>query len=113
LQKVYIHQYRKESGISELTWDSVLEQTAKYTATSFAEGVAPISDSTCLLVGRQCSSATNAQEAVSDWIEGNKYIRSESNDLLDDKYTQIGGALYYLPNGSESGYHYFWIVCLR
>lgn len=109
----YINQYRTQSGINELTWDSGLEQVAQNVATSFATGGQPDGDFSYLLIGRQCNGAQNAQRAVSDWMTGNDYIPSESDSLLNSGYTQIGGALYYLPNGNEYGYHYFWVVCLR
>lgn len=108
----YINQYRTQSGINELTWNSDLEQIAQNVATSFATGGQPSGDFSCLLIGRQCNGAKNAQRAVSDWITGNDYIPSEADNLLNSNYTQVGGALYYLPNGNEYGYHYFWVVCL-
>lgn len=37
----------------------------------------------------------------------------ESEKLLNAAYTKMGGALYYLPNGNEYGYHYFWVICLQ
>lgn len=109
----HINQYRTQSGISELTWDSGLEQEAQNIATAFATGGMPVGDMTYIVVGRQCNGAKNAQRAVSDWITGNDYIPSEADSLLNSGYTQMGGALYYLPNGNQYGYHYFWIVCLR
>lgn len=46
-------------------------------------------------------------------MTGNKYILSEADKLLNEDITKMGGALYYLPDGNECGYHYFWIVCLN
>lgn len=109
----YINQYRLESGISELAWDSSLEQAAQNIATAYATGTGASGNDWFITVGRQCNGAKNAQRAVSDWITGNDYIPSESELLLSSEYTQIGGALYYLPNGNEYGYHYFWVICLR
>lgn len=109
----YINQYRLESGISELAWDSSLEQAAQNIATAYATGTGASGDGWFMTVGRQCNGAKNAQRAVSDWITGNDYIPSESEILLNYEYTQIGGALYYLPNGNEYGYHYFWVICLK
>lgn len=39
-------------------------------------------------------------------IEQPDYIPSEKASLLNPEYTRMGGALYYLPNGNEYGYHY-------
>lgn len=109
----YINQYRTEAGVGELAWDSELEQVAQNIATSYATEISgEIVGLDFWLIGRQCNGAKNAQRAVSDWITGNDYIPSEADYLLDASITQMGGALYYLPDGNEYGYHYFWIVCL-
>lgn len=109
----YINQYRTQAGVGELVWDSSLEQVVQNIATTYATSGELIGDFSCVMVGRQCNGAKNAQKVVSDWITGNDYIPSEAESLLNAGLTQIGGALYYLPNGNEYGYHYFWIVCLR
>lgn len=110
----YINQYRIEAGVGELAWDSELEQAAQNIATSHATGIGwGIAELDFWPIGRQCNGAKNAQRAVSDWITGNDYIPSEAGYLLDAGITQMGGALYYLPDGNEYGYHYFWVVCLR
>ena len=109
----YINEYRTEAGVGELAWDSELEQVAQNIATSYATEISgEIVGLDFWLIGRQCNGAKNAQRAVSDWITGNDYIPSEADYLLDASITQMGGALYYLPDGNEYGYHYFWIVCL-
>lgn len=109
----YVNQYRSNAGVSELIWDSNLEQTAQNIATMFATGGYTEVDSSIMFIGRQCNGAKNAQRAVSDWMTGNAYIPSESENLLNAGYTQMGGALYYLSNGNEYGYHYFWVICLQ
>lgn len=109
----YVNQYRADAGVTTLEWNSELEQTAQNLASMFATGTSVIVDDTCHIIGRQCNGAKNAQKAVSDWITGNAYIPSESAHLLNAGYTQMGGALYYLPNGNEYGYHYFWVICLQ
>lgn len=108
----YINQYRIEAGLSELTWNANLEQEAKNIATNYATGEVTTIYGIFHVIGRQCNGAKNAQTAVSDWINGNSYIPSETEYLLSVNFTQIGGALYYLPNGNEYGYHYFWVICL-
>lgn len=109
----YINQYRVEAGVGTLTWNSDLEQTAQSFVTAYVTGETAMSDGTYWVVGRQCNGAKNAQKAVSDWITGNAYIPSEAEMLLNEDFTEMAGALYYLPDGNEYGYHYFWIVCLR
>lgn len=110
----YINQYRVAKGVNELVWNGDLERTAQALAD-------PSSDKQdvfinlmfCYPIGRQCNGAKTAQKAVSDWIEGNQWIPSESDALLNNDFTQMGGALYYYPNGNEYGYHYIWYVCLQ
>ena len=110
----YINQYRIEAGVEELAWDSELEQVAQNITASYATDISgEIVGLDFWLIGRPCNGVKNAQRAVSDWITGNDYIPSEADYLLDASITQMGGALYYLPDGNEYGYHYFWIVCLR
>lgn len=108
----YINQYRTAAGVNELAWNQELEQIAQ----AFAEPSQLENQDTlisCQLIGRQCNGAKTAQRAVSDWIEGNQWVSSESGRLLNSEYTQMGGALYYYPNGNAYGYHYIWIVCLQ
>lgn len=108
----FINQYRAESGVASLTWNTNLEQEAQNLARKFATGEGDVGFGYYHVIARQCNGAKNAQRAVSDWITGNDYIPSESGSFIDANYTQIGGALYYLPNGNEYGYHYFWVICL-
>lgn len=107
----YLNQYRAETGINELTWNSDLEQVAQ----DFAKAATTYSPVTsvgefCIII-RQCNGIINAQEIVSDWITVNDY--DHSKELLSSDYAQMGGALYYLPNGNENGYHYFWVICMK
>lgn len=108
----YVNQYRAEAGISPLTWNANLEQDAQMFARHIATGEGDIPFALYYVIMRQCNGAKNAQRAVSDWITGNDYIPSEADYILNEGYTSIGGALYYLPNGNEDGYHYFWVLCL-
>lgn len=108
----YVNQYRIDAGVSELVWNSDLEQEAQNLATSFASGDAVSGFSVSYPIGRQCNGIESAQRAVSEWMTGNAYIPSEADALLHTDFTQMGGALYYLPNGNEFGYHYFWVICL-
>lgn len=108
----YVNQYRAEAGISPLTWNANLEQDAQMFARHFATGEGDIPIALYCVIGRQCNGAKNAQRAVSDWITGNDYVSSEADCILSEEHTRIGGALYYLPNGNEDGYHYFWVLCL-
>ena len=110
---LYINQYRTENGLEELIWNDDLEREAQYIASVYAVDGAQPAGNGYHIIGRQCNGAKNAQKAVSDWISGNSYILSEAGCLLSADYTQIGGALYYLPDGNEYGYHYFWIICLK
>lgn len=110
----YINQFRIEAGVGELSWDSNMEQAAQNNASNAANFGRPMeSDGSYYSIGRRCNGAKNAQRAVSDWIYGNAYVVSEKEQLLNSNYTQMGGALFYLTNGDEYGYHYFWVVCLR
>ena len=111
----YINQYRTAAGVNELVWNDELEQTAQALAEPSQSGNqdALINLWVCYPIGRQCNGAKTAQKAVSDWIEGNQWIPSESDALLNGDFTQMGGALYYYPNGNEYGYHYMWWVCLQ
>lgn len=109
----FVNQYRSEAGVAALAWDSSLEQTAQNFASMFATGGLIEADPSIVFIGRQCNGAKNAQRAVSDWMTGNAYIPSESENLLNAGYTQMGGALYYLSNGNEYGYHYFGVICLQ
>lgn len=111
----YINQYRATAGVNELVWNEELEQTAQALAEpSQSENQdALINLWFCCPIGRQCNGAKTAQKAVSDWIEGNQWVPSESDVLLSSDFTQMGGALYYYPNGNEYGYHYIWWVCLQ
>lgn len=109
----YINQYRTDAGVPRLEWNSDLEQTAQNYASKFAFGSSVITDNTYHTIGRQCNGAKNAKKAVDDWMTGNDYIPSESANLLNVEFTQMGGALYYLSNGNEYGYHYFWVICLQ
>lgn len=111
----YINQYRVAAGVNELAWNGDLEQTAQALAEpSQSENQdALINLWFCYPIGRQCNGAKTAQRAVSDWIEGNQWVPSESEVLLSGDFTQMGGALYYYPNGNEYGYHYIWWVCLQ
>lgn len=109
----YLNQYRVEIGVNELTWNSDLERVAQ----DFAKAATTYSPVTsvgefCIII-RQCNGIINAQEIVSDWITGNDYIQSESKKILNSAYEQMGGALYYLPDGNENGYHYFWVICMK
>lgn len=61
------------------------------------------------LIGYQSKSDKNAQEAVLYFMRGDG---SSVNDLLNANFTQMGGALYCLPDGNEDGYHYFWVISL-
>lgn len=108
----YVNQYRAEAGISPLTWHANLEQDAQMFARHFATGEGDIPIALYCVIGRQCNGAKNAQRAVSDWITGNDYVSSEADCILSEEHTRMGGALYYLPNGNEDGYHYFWVLCL-
>jgi uncharacterized protein YkwD len=107
----YINQYRLDNDIEGLVLDSELEQLAQSLATNYAnnEDIYEILLYPC--INRRCNGAKNAEKAVSDWITGNDYISSEKDTLLSSDFTKIGGALYYMPDGDENGYHYFWIVC--
>lgn len=109
----YINNHRKKNNISNLKWSSNLEKKAKKIAAAFAKGKNISGTYSYLIIGRQCNGAKNAKKAVSDWMTGNTYIPSESKDLLNTDFTEIGGALYYLPKGNKYNYHYFWIVCLK
>ena len=109
----YVNQYRTEAGVNELTWDADLEQKAQSLATARAKNEYVTLEGYFYSIGRQCNGAKNAQKAVADWITGNDYIPSEANYILSSDYTQMGGALYYLPDGNEFGYHYIWYICLR
>lgn len=111
----YINQYRTAAGVNELVWNDELEQIAQALAEPSQSGNqdALINLWVCYPIGRQCNGAKTAQKAVSDWIEGNQWIPSESDALLNGDFTQMGGALYYYPNGNEYGYHYMWWVCLQ
>ena len=102
----YINNYRKKNGIADLKWNVIPEKEAKKIAKQFAQSK-PTIRSQLQLVARRCNGANNAEKVVSDWINGNKYIPSESNKLLKKEYTTIGGALYYLPDGDKNNYHYF------
>lgn len=106
----YINNYRGKKGLSELKWNIIPEKEAKKIAKQFAQSKSTIK-SQLQLVARRCNGAKNAEKVVSDWINGNQYIPSESNKLLKKEYTTVGGALYYLPNGDKYNYHYFWVVC--
>lgn len=110
----YINQERQKVGIEDLVWNSDLVLKAQNIVTQYVEfGDILIIDDSFYVIGRQCNGAKNAETAVSHWITGNNWIPSEAENLLNSNYTQIGGALYYLPNGNEYGYHYFWIICLQ
>lgn len=108
----YINQYRTELGISPLVWNDNLEYEAQYDAMHKATGEGTPRFGYFHTIARRCNGAKTAQEAVSDWMTGNDYIPSEADFLLNEGYTEVGGALYYLPNGDENGYHYFWVLCL-
>lgn len=108
----YINQNRIEAGLAELTWNSELELEAQYLALNYATGNGILGFRNSYVIGRQCNGAKDASMAVSDWMTGNNYIPSEAEYLLSQDFTQLGGALYYLPDGNEYGYHYFWVICL-
>ena len=111
----YINQYRAAAGVGELTWNGNLEQVAQALAgpSQFEDENVLAYLLACYPIGRQCNGAKTAQRAVSDWIEGNQWVTSEADALLSSDFTQMGGTLYYYPNGNEYGYHYVWWVCLH
>ena len=106
----HVNKYRSDAGVSALSWNSNLGSDAESFARSWAgEGNAVVF---CTNIARQCNGAKSASKAVSDWMEGNAYVPSYSATLLSSQYTQIGGAMCYLPEGNEYGYHYFWCILL-
>ncbi len=111
----HVNQQRMNAGVSLLTWNNNLEQIAQKWAEMCAlntEGSVE-AEFPFVLIGRQCNGAKSSSKAVLDWITGNAYIPSEAEKLLSSDYTEMGGALYYLSNGNEYGYHYFWVICLK
>lgn len=109
----YVNKHRKDAEINALNWDTDLERIAQSLSALYSTGLAIQGRDSFYMIGRQCNGAKNAKKAVSDWITGNDYIPSEKASLLNPEYTRMGGALYYLPDGNEYGYHYFWIICLE
>ena len=109
----YVNKHRKNAEISALNWDTDLERIAQSLSALYSTGLAIQGRDSFYMIGRQCNGAKNAKKAVSDWITGNDYVPSEKANLLNPEYTRMGGALYYLPDGNEYGYHYFWIICLE
>lgn len=111
----YVNQYRDEAGIHTLHWSFETEQVAKKLAESLATGQMAGREMSLngYPVERRCNGATTAEEAVYDWMNGNAYITSEREHLLDGRYTQMGGALFYLPEGDSANYHYFWVIILQ
>lgn len=106
----YVNQYRTEAGIPELSWDPGL---AKYVQNYAADYIAnKTQDQSNHVIGFQSKSDHNAQEAVFYFMRGDNQLESSANDLLNAGFTQMGGALYYLPEGNEEGYCYFWFICL-
>lgn len=109
----YVNKHRKDAEISALNWDTDLERIAQSLSALYSTGLAIQGRDSFYMIGRQCNGAKNAKKAVSDWITGNDYVPSEKANLLNPEYTRMGGVLYYLPDGNEYGYHYFWIICLE
>lgn len=109
----YVNKHRKDAEIRALNWDADLERIAQSLSALYSTGLAIQGRDSFYMIGRQCNGAKNAKKAVSDWITGNDYIPSEKASLLNPEYTRMCGALYYLPDGNEYGYHYFWIICLE
>ena len=55
---------------------------------------------------------SDAMVVADNWMTENS-VWYNGGILYSEKFRYIGCAVYYSPEGTEDGFHYFWYICLQ